>query len=183
MGRGWKGRSCVHAHTYSQTHLRTCARPGRWSSKGTVYLSNIRLVFLAEKPDESGEGRDWACLATQHARSADAHPRMLAGIHALIQACLPLLSATDDIVFDTPHHPGLAGFDLPLVYITGDKLNQPIFGCNNLAGKVWPAVEGGGPAGTLPPHDWKVRGGEGDAAAGSGLIFYFMPLAPLLTHT
>lgn len=29
---------------------------------------------------------------------------------------------------------GLAGFDLPLVYITKDKLNQPIFGCNNLAG-------------------------------------------------
>lgn len=21
---------------------------------------------------------------------------------------------------------------------------------------MWPAVEGGGPAGTLPPHDWKV---------------------------
>jgi hypothetical protein len=29
---------------------------------------------------------------------------------------------------------GLAGFDLPLVYLLKDKLNQPIFGCNNLAG-------------------------------------------------
>lgn len=79
-------------------------RKGTWSSKGCVYLSNVRLVFLADKPDESG----------------------------------------------------LVGFDLPLVYITGDKLNQPIFGCNNLAGRVWPAAEGGGPAGSLPPHDWKI---------------------------
>jgi hypothetical protein len=31
---------------------------------------------------------------------------------------------------------GLAGFDLPLVYISKDKLNQPIFGCNNLAGEL-----------------------------------------------
>lgn len=29
---------------------------------------------------------------------------------------------------------GLAGFDMPLVYISKEKLNQPIFGCNNLAG-------------------------------------------------
>ncbi|KAI8475818.1 MAG: hypothetical protein J3K34DRAFT_464442 [Monoraphidium minutum] len=79
-------------------------RSGKWSSKGTVYLSDIRMVFLADKADESG----------------------------------------------------LAGFDVPLVYVSADKLNQPIFGCNNLAGKVWPAAEGGGPAGTLAPHDWKV---------------------------
>ena len=77
---------------------------GRWSAQGSVYLSTVRLVFLADKPDDSG----------------------------------------------------LAGFDLPLVYRTQDKLNQPIFGCNNLTGRVWPAVEGGGPAGTLPPHSWKV---------------------------
>lgn len=78
---------------------------GKWSATGTVYASNVRLVFLADKPDASG----------------------------------------------------LAGFDLPLVYITADKLNQPIFGCNNLSGRVWPAVDGGGPAGALPPHDWKVK--------------------------
>lgn len=79
-------------------------RSGKWSAKGSVYLSNIRLVFLANKADQSG----------------------------------------------------LVGFDLPLVYIHNDQLNQPIFACNNLAGKVWPAEEGGGPAGTLPPHSWKV---------------------------
>jgi hypothetical protein len=51
---------------------------------------------------------------------------------------------------------GLAGFDLPLVYIATEKLNQPIFGANNLSGTCFPAVEGGGPSGALPPHKWTV---------------------------
>lgn len=79
-------------------------RSGKWATVGSIYLSNVRMVFLADKPDASG----------------------------------------------------LAGFDIPLVYITSDKLNQPIFGCNNLSGRVWPAVEGGGPAGGMAPHDFKV---------------------------
>jgi hypothetical protein len=84
-------------------------RGGKWSATGSLHLSNVRLVFVADKADPSG----------------------------------------------------LAGFDLPLVYVTKDKLNQPIFGCNNLAGQVWPAVEGGGPGGNLPPHHWKVLFKEG----------------------
>lgn len=80
-------------------------RSGKWATTGSVFLSNIRLVFLADRPDASG----------------------------------------------------LAGFDIPLVYISNDKLNQPIFGCNNLSGRVWPATEGGGPAGGLPPHEWRVN--------------------------
>jgi hypothetical protein len=32
---------------------------------------------------------------------------------------------------------GLVAFDFPLVYLRNDKLNQPIFGCNNLQGD-WP---------------------------------------------
>lgn len=82
----------------------------RWSAKGTVFLSNVRLVFVADQPD-------------------------------------PLS--------------GLAAFDLPLVYIRNDSLRQPIFGCNNLTGECWPAVEGGGPAGTLPPHKWTLYFLEG----------------------
>ncbi|GFR40704.1 hypothetical protein Agub_g1297 [Astrephomene gubernaculifera] len=80
-----------------------------WQARGALYLSNIRLVFVASKTDESG----------------------------------------------------LVAFDFPLVYIRNDSLNQPIFGCNNLAGQVWPAVEGGGPAGSLPPHDFRVYFKEG----------------------
>ena len=34
-------------------------------------------------------------------------------------------------------HTGLSGFDLPLVYIFKDVLNQPIFGSNNLKGGWW----------------------------------------------
>ncbi|WIA21976.1 hypothetical protein OEZ85_004333 [Tetradesmus obliquus] len=84
-------------------------RNGKWSTTGALYLSNVRLVFVAEKADASG----------------------------------------------------LAGFDMPLVYVCKEKLNQPIFGCNNLAGQVWPAVNGGGPSGSLPPHSFKVLFKEG----------------------
>ena len=31
---------------------------------------------------------------------------------------------------------GLQAFDIPLAYITHDKFNQPIFGCNHLAGEL-----------------------------------------------
>jgi hypothetical protein len=69
------------------------------------------------------------------------------------------------------------GFDLPLVYVTGDKLNQPVFGCNNLSGRVWQAAEGGGPAGTLPPHDFKARrcGGRALADVGATLCALLAP--------
>ncbi|KXZ56958.1 hypothetical protein GPECTOR_1g864 [Gonium pectorale] len=80
-----------------------------WQARGVLYLSNIRLVFVSDRPDESG----------------------------------------------------LRAFDFPLVYVRQDKLNQPIFGCNNLSGQVWPAVERGGPAGELPPHDFRIYFKEG----------------------
>lgn len=67
-------------------------------------------------------------------------------------------------VADKPDPSGLAGFDLPLVYIGTEKLSQPIFGCNALCGSCFPAVEGGGPSGSLPPHAFKVlfkNGGMG----------------------
>lgn len=31
---------------------------------------------------------------------------------------------------------GLVAFELPLPYIYNDKFNQPIFGANNLSGKL-----------------------------------------------
>jgi len=90
------------------------ARHDRWTSKrGRLFLSNIRLVYLADQTDSVS---------------------------------------------------GLTCFDFPLVYITKDSLNQPIFGSNNLSGEVWPAVLGGGPAGTLPPHKFTLyfmQGGIG----------------------
>jgi len=85
------------------------SNPSKWSSRGTLYLTNIRMVFVADARDPSG-------------------------LHA---------------------------FDFPLSYLRNDVLNQPIFFCNNLSGEVWPAEEGGGPSGTLPPYDFKLYFKEG----------------------
>jgi WW domain-binding protein 2 len=97
----------------------------RWSSKGNLYLSNMRMVFVASKTDTSG----------------------------------------------------LQAFDLPLVYIRGDKFNQPIFGCNNLSGECWPVCEGGGPDGSLPPHAYKLFFLEGGVGTFLPLYFTFITSA------
>lgn len=78
----------------------------RWSAKGSVFISNMRVVFIAKNQDSSSP------------------------IHA---------------------------FDLPLLYIRNDKFNQPIFGCNHLAGECWPVSPTGGPGGSLPPFKWKLN--------------------------
>ena len=74
--------------------------------------------------------------------------------------------------------PGLHAFELPLAYLRGDKFNQPIFGCNNLSGECWPAVEGGGPAGGMPPHKFALYFKEG--GVGTFLPLYFRRARPLL---
>ncbi|CAG9465725.1 unnamed protein product [Pedinophyceae sp. YPF-701] len=79
-------------------------RSGTWQASGAVFLSDIRLVFIADREDPSG----------------------------------------------------LCAFDLPLAYIHADTFEQPIFGANHIKGRCWPAVDGGGPGGTLPPHDFKL---------------------------
>lgn len=82
---------------------------GKWSAKGMLYISNIRMVFIADKPDASG----------------------------------------------------LSCFDFPLVYLRNDVLVQPIFACNHLKGQIWPAIPGGGPAGQLPPYEFRFNFKEG----------------------
>ena len=56
----------------------------RWSPKGSLWLTNLRMVFVADQSDPGS---------------------------------------------------GLRAFDIPLVYITADRFNQPIFVCNNLTGE------------------------------------------------
>ncbi len=126
-------------------------RPRRWSATGSIYLSNVRLVFLADKPDASGARSKGA---PRSASDSDSHQPTITHLPPTLICPSP---KSPWHALSPPTHTGLVGFDIPLVYICpGDKLNQPIFGCNNLAGRVWPAVDGGGPAGGLPPHDWKV---------------------------
>lgn len=78
----------------------------------------------------------------------------------------------------SPHadRAGLHAFELPLAYLRGDKFNQPIFGCNNLSGECWPAVEGGGPAGGMPPHKFALYFKEG--GVGTFLPLYFRRARP-----
>ncbi|CAK9171696.1 unnamed protein product [Ilex paraguariensis] len=60
---------------------------GKIKTKGTIFLSNIRMVFVANKPVEN-----------------------------------------------------FTAFDMPLLYVHGEKFNQPIFFCNNISGNVEPVV-------------------------------------------
>merc|ERR1712216_324502 len=76
-------------------------RTGKWTAEGYLFLSHVRMVFVAPKADASG----------------------------------------------------LQSFDFPLAYVTGEKFNQPIFGCNNLAVKCYSVTEG--PNSTVPPHSVK----------------------------
>ena len=57
----------------------------RWVGKGTLWLTNMRMVLTAVAADPAT---------------------------------------------------GLRAFELPLVYISRDTFSQPIFACNNLAGKA-----------------------------------------------
>ena len=50
---------------------------------------------------------------------------------------------------------GLQSFDFPLAYVSGEKFNQPIFGCNNLQLNCFSVAANGGPNGTAPPHTVK----------------------------
>jgi WW domain-binding protein 2 len=97
----------------------------RWEAKGSLFLSNVRMVFVANKPDPNG----------------------------------------------------FQAFDLPLVYIRGDKFNQPILGCNNLSGECWPVCENGGPNGAFPPMVYKLFFLEGGVGTFLPLYFSFITSA------
>ncbi|GKV48523.1 hypothetical protein SLE2022_236420 [Rubroshorea leprosula] len=60
---------------------------GHVKAKGTIYLSNVRMVFVANKPVGN-----------------------------------------------------FVAFDIPMLYVHGEKFNQPIFHCNNISGQVEPVV-------------------------------------------
>lgn len=78
---------------------------GKWSARGTLYLTSIRMVFVAKSPS-----------------------------------------------------PPVLAFDIPLLFVSEEAFNQPIFACNNLSGKVHPVdsrLQGQG------PHNFKVLFKEG----------------------
>ncbi|EMS46634.1 hypothetical protein CFC21_066708 [Triticum aestivum] len=81
---------------------------GHAKTKGTIYLSNIRMVFVAAKP----VGNFFA-------------------------------------------------FDMPLLYVHGEKFNQPIFHCNNISGFVEPVVPESQNRALYSTHTFKILFKEG----------------------
>ncbi|XP_058102600.1 uncharacterized protein LOC131246459 [Magnolia sinica] len=76
---------------------------GKVKAKGMIYLSNIRIVFVAKK---------------------------LVG--------------------------NFVAFDMPLLYIHGEKFNQPIFSCNNISGLVEPVIQEHQPRAIDSSHSFKI---------------------------
>ncbi len=119
-----KVESEAHIHRTPLCHVlwglivKACSR--RWSTRGILYLTNLRLVFVAKQAD-TVSGMLWtAGPGAQNCRSAH--------------------SKKSKIHFMVDLHAGLVAFELPLAYIRKDKFNQPIFACNNLSGKLSIAV-------------------------------------------
>ncbi|KAF8780842.1 hypothetical protein HU200_000792 [Digitaria exilis] len=84
------------------------APSGHAKTKGTIYLSNIRMVFVASKP----VGNFFA-------------------------------------------------FDMPLLFVHGEKFNQPIFHCNNISGYVEPVVPDNQNRALYSTHTFKILFKEG----------------------
>ncbi|OAY65096.1 UPF0664 stress-induced protein C29B12.11c [Ananas comosus] len=85
-----------------------CAPGGHVKAKGTIYLSNIRIVFVAKKPVGN-----------------------------------------------------FVAFDMPLLYVHGEKFNQPIFFCNNITGYVEPVVADEQQRALYSTHSFKILFKEG----------------------
>ncbi|GJP59044.1 hypothetical protein CLOP_g7101 [Closterium sp. NIES-67] len=85
---------------------------GKWVGRGTLFLSNIRMVFVAQPASQ----------------------------------------------------PPLLAFDMPLLYVHGEKFNQPIFGANNISGVVLPVADSSVHAAMQTPHAFTIyfmHGGVG----------------------
>ncbi|KAI9073815.1 hypothetical protein K1719_044222 [Acacia pycnantha] len=91
---------------------------GHVKIKGTIYLSNIRMVFVAKV-------------------------------------------AVGDF----------AAFDMPLLYIHGEKFNQPIFHCNNISGLVEPVVPDDQHRVLHSTHSFKILFKEGGCGTFIPLFF------------
>lgn len=93
-------------------------RVGAVKAKGTVYLSNIRMVFVSIKPVEN-----------------------------------------------------FIAFDMPLLYVHGEKFNQPIFFCNNICGHVDPVIPVNENRALFSTHSFKILFKEGGCGTFIPLFF------------
>ncbi|KAI3916894.1 hypothetical protein MKW98_014355 [Papaver atlanticum] len=91
---------------------------GNVKAKGTIYMSNVRMVFVANKPVGS-----------------------------------------------------FGAFDMPLLFVRGEKFSQPIFFCNNISGSVDPVVPDGEHRALYSPHSFKILFKEGGCGTFVPLFF------------
>ncbi|KAJ8574291.1 hypothetical protein K7X08_026096 [Anisodus acutangulus] len=91
---------------------------GEVEVKGTIYLSNIRMVFVAKNPRDN-----------------------------------------------------FIAFDIPLLFVHGEKLNQPLFSWKNISGYVNPVVPANDNENSVIPHSFKILFKEGDSETFIPLCF------------
>lgn len=91
---------------------------GEVQAKGTIYLSNIRMVFVANSPKDN-----------------------------------------------------FIAFDIPLLSVHGEKLNQPIFFCKNFSGYVNPVIPANNNENRIIPHSFKILFKECDCETFISKVF------------
>ncbi|WCJ27046.1 hypothetical protein M5689_008821 [Euphorbia peplus] len=91
---------------------------GHVKAKGFLYMSNVRMIFVANKPVGN-----------------------------------------------------FTAFDMPLLYIHGEKFNQPIFFCNNISGLVEPVVPENENRALYSTHSFKILFKEGGCGTFIPLFF------------
>ncbi|KAF2288444.1 hypothetical protein P3X46_008740 [Hevea brasiliensis] len=100
---------------------------GHVKAKGIIYLSNVRMVFVANKPVGN-----------------------------------------------------FTAFDMPLLYVHGEKFNQPIFFCNNVSGLVEPVVPENENAALYSTHSFKILFKEG--GCGTFIPLFFNLISSVRQH-
>ncbi|PHT54138.1 hypothetical protein CQW23_08600 [Capsicum baccatum] len=93
---------------------------GKTRTKGTIYLSNIRMVFVAKMPVD------------------------------------------------------FIAFDMPLLFVSGEKFKQPIFRCNNVSGYVVPVVPDNENSALYSTHTFKILFKGGGCGTFVPLFFNLM---------
>jgi WW domain-binding protein 2 len=119
----------------------------RWSASGTLWLTDVRLVFVAPAANADGlQAFDFPLAYITHDK-----------FNQPIFACNNLAgqgSGSASHCNRSEHHA------MPLALrhasVQSGDLAKAGLPCWRITGKVWPATGGGGPAGTLPPHEYKL---------------------------
>ncbi|KAK7840992.1 uncharacterized protein LOC111985639 [Quercus suber] len=65
----------------------------------------------------------------------------------------------------------VTAFDIPLLYVHGEKFNQPIFFCNNISGQVEPVVPENQNRALYSTHSFKILFKEGGCGTFVPLFF------------